>query len=308
MMYLAKKFIAWAPMLAATLLTAACGATDGAGAPDSGAEAEKAVAPAASAGADITALEAIVAARSDDDKVRDEWRNPVETLAFFGVEPDDTVIEVLPGRGWYTRVVLPYVAEKGRYAGITYQYDMFPLVLPNPSDEVLADLKVWTETFPVLAGEWAVTDEPIDAFEFGVVAQDALGQADVVLMVRALHNFNRAGGGFRDEAIADVFALLKPGGVLGVVQHRAADDAAGPQGDGSLGYLKTADVIAMMEEAGLIFEQASEINANPADQPGAGEFVWRLPPGYAFGDTDRDAYAAIGESNRMTLRFRKPVE
>jgi len=179
---------------AAILLTAACSSyeTDGASVAES----------AKAAGAGIAALEAIVAARSDEDKARDQWRHPVETLAFFGLAPDDSVIEALPGGGWYSKIILPYVAENGRFAGVIYQYEMFPLILPNPTAETLAQIKTWPETFPGQAAGWAETAEPVAAFEFGAAPEAMLGQADVLLMIRALHNFNRAGGDFRDAAIA----------------------------------------------------------------------------------------------------------
>jgi predicted methyltransferase len=125
-------------------------------------------------------------------------------------------------------------------------------------------------------------------------------------MIRALHNFNRAGGDFGAEALADAFAVLKPGGVLGVVQHAAPEGAEGAAADGTVGYMSEANVIAMVEAAGFELEAKSDVNANPADQPAPGEIVWRLPPTYGLGDDGREGYAAIGESNRMTLRFRKP--
>ncbi len=252
-------------------------------------------------------LEEIVASRSDEDKARDQWRHPAETLAFFGVKPDMTVVEALPGGGWYTRVILPYVAENGRYVGVNYQDEMWPLILPEPTPELVERLSNWTDTFPETTAEFAEPTTPVAAYEFGALPDDLDGEADVVLMIRALHNFNRAGGEFGAEALADAFAILKPGGVLGVVQHRAPDSAEGAAADGTLGYMSRENVVAMAEAAGFSLEAESDINANPADQPGAGEFVWRLPPTYGLGDEGRDAYAAIGESNRMTLRFRKPA-
>ena len=253
-----------------------------------------------------TALEKIVAARSDDDKARDQWRHPVETLKFFGVKSDMTVIEALPGGGWYTRIILPYVAEKGRYIGVNYQDGMWPLILPEPTPELVARLSNWTDTFPATTAEFATPTTPVAAYEFGAMPDDLAAEADVVLMIRALHNFNRAGGEFGAEALAEAYAVLKPGGVLGVVQHAAPDGAEGAAADGTLGYMSRENVIAMVTAAGFELEDESGINANPADQPGEGEFVWRLPPTYGLGDQDRDKYAAIGETNRMTLRFRKP--
>ncbi len=254
-----------------------------------------------------TTLENIVAARSDKDKARDQWRHPAETLAFFGVEPDMTVVEALPGGGWYTRVILPFVADTGRYIGVNYQDEMWPLILPNPTPELVARLSNWTDSFPETTTAFAAPTTPVAAYEFGAMPADLAGEADAVLMIRALHNFNRAGGEFGAEALADAYAVLKPGGVLGVVQHHAPAGAQGAAADGTLGYMSRANVVAMVEAAGFELEAESDLNANPADLPGPGEFVWRLPPTYGLGDQDRDKYAAIGETNRMTLRFRKPA-
>ncbi len=253
-------------------------------------------------------LEDVLAARSEEDRARDAWRNPAETLAFFGVESDDFVIEALPGTGWYTRVLLPYVAAEGKYAGANYQDGMWPLILPDPTPELIERLSTWADNFPEKAAAIAATDEPVVAYEFGDAPDELKGTADVALFIRALHNFSRAGGSFGADAMAETYDMLKPGGVLGVVQHSAPEGATGASADGSVGYMSVENVVAMAEAAGFVFEEASDINANSADQPNEGEIVWRLPPTYAFGDDNRDAYTAIGESNRMTLRFRKPVE
>lgn len=257
--------------------------------------------------ADMMTLDEIVAARSDKDKARDQWRNPAETLEFFGLTPDATVVETLPGGGWYTRVILPFIAQDGRYIGANYQDAMWPLILPNPTPELVARLSTWTDTFPETTGEIAAAATPVTAYEFGDMPDDLAGEADLVLMIRALHNFNRAGGDFGEEALADAYALLKPGGVLGVVQHHAPVGAAGAAADGTLGYMSRENVVAMVTAAGFVLDGESDMNANPADQPGPGDFVWRLPPTYGLGDQGRDAFAAIGETNRMTLRFRKPA-
>ena len=252
-------------------------------------------------------LQAIIDARSDKDKARDQYRNPAETLAFFGVEPDMTVVETLPGGGWYSRILIPYLDADGAYAAASYQYEMFPKILPNPTEEVLARIKGWADGFPAQAAGWGATGD-VAAFEFGNAPEEMKGTVDAVLMIRALHNFNRAGGDYGAEALAETYALLKPGGVVGVVQHRANEDAEGANADGTYGYMSEEAVIAMLTGAGFEFEEKSEINANPADNPGDGDIVWRLPPTLALGDKDRDAYIAIGETDRMTMRFRKPAE
>jgi len=284
--------------IALAALTAACEST-----PTSAAAAKDEM---ASKPAEKKSLAAIVATRSDEDKARDEWRNPEETLTFFGLTPDMTVMEALPGRGWYTRVIFPYVAEEGRFIGVNYQDGMWPLILPNPTPELVERLSNWTDGFPESTPAFANASSPVTAYEFGAMPADLDGGVDMVLMIRALHNFNRAGGDFGAEALADVYRVLKPGGVLGIVQHGAPEGAEGAAADGTLGYMSKAAVVSMVEAAGFELEAESAVNENPADQPGAGEFVWRLPPTYGLGEENRDKYAAIGETNRMTLRFRKP--
>lgn len=284
--------------IALATLVAACET-----APTSAAAAKDEMAPKAS---EKQSLSAIVAARSVEDKARDQWRNPEETLTFFGLTPDMTVMESLPGQGWYTRVIFPYVAEEGRFIGVNYQDGMWPLILPNPTPDLVERLSNWTDQFPESAPEFASASSPVTAYEFGAMPADLDGGVDMVLMIRALHNFNRAGGDFGVEALADAYRVLKPGGVLGVVQHSAPEGAEGAAADGTLGYMSKAAVISMVEAAGFEWEAESAVNENPADQPAAGEFVWRLPPTYGLGEKNRDTYAAIGETNRMTLRFRKP--
>lgn len=263
----------------------------------------------AAAPASMTLAEA-VAARSDEDKARDQYRNPAATLAFFGVEPDDTVVEILPGGGWYTKVILPYVAKDGALIGVGYNPPMFYEIFDEVSDERMERFRTFPDVFAGLTNEWTGLDANVTAYNFGSVSDEAAGSADAVLFVRALHNLNRVGGDYLAEAMADVNKLLKPGGVVGVVQHRATEDTPDEAATGARGYLKQSDVIAIMEGAGFVLEEASEINANAADRPTVDEFVWRLPPtlGGDFDEAKKAEYAAIGESDRMTLRFRKPAE
>ena len=252
---------------------------------------------------DLDALSAVVAARSDEEKARDQYRHPAETMEFFGIAPDMTVVEALPGQGWYSRVIIPYVNANGGYGAVNYQAEMFKAILPNASEERLAQFQTFPETFPAIAAEWGATGD-VTAWSFGEAPEGY--QADAVLFIRALHNLNRSGGAYIDDAIGDAFTALKPGGIVGVVQHRAPETATGAAASGANGYLRQTDVIATFEAAGFVFEEASEINANPADQPGAEDIVWRLPPTLGGGDENKDARIAIGERDRMTLRFRKP--
>lgn len=257
-------------------------------------------------------LDAVLAAQPDEVKARYEYRHPKETLTFFGVEPGMTVVEGLPGGGWYTKILVDYLGEDGRIIGANYDLDMYPL-FSWMTDERYEQLKSWSETFPEEAKGWAEGDIAVEAFHFGSMPESLAGTADTVLLIRALHNaarFQKAGEGpFLDQILADSFAALKPGGVLGIVQHHARDDMSDEFADGSRGYLKKDYVIAEAEEAGFELAAESDVNANAADQPSGDDVVWRLPPSYAGSRDDPEKQAvvdAIGESNRMTLKFVKP--
>ena len=268
--------------------------------------------PAAEAADSATArLAAVLDAQPDDRKARYPHRHPQQTLEFFGIEPGMTVVEGLPGGGWYTRILLPYLGEQGKLIGVDYALDMFPK-FGSFSDERLAAKERWAETWVEQADGWrADGDAAVAAFTFATVPEDAAGTADAVLMIRAMHNLARfeSDGGYLSQALAAINTLLKPGGIVGIVQHEAPSDAPDAWADGSKGYLKKAYVIAQMEQAGFELVGDSDVNANPKDQPGEDDFVWRLPPSLATSRDDealRDAMLAIGESNRMTLKFRKP--
>ncbi|MGJ3230351.1 MAG: class I SAM-dependent methyltransferase [Oceanicaulis sp.] len=254
------------------------------------------------AGSDMDAI--LADARRDGDRARDEFRNPAETLAFFEVEPNHVVAEALPGGGWYSRVILPYVSENGGYYAINYPMAVFEQLFSGMNDETRARLAGWEESFPQQAGEWG--GEVDAAFRFGAVPAELEGTADRVLYIRALHNLARTGN--LDVAASDAFALLKPGGVLGVVQHRAPADETDERASGDRGYLREADVVAAMEAAGFVLEGSSDINANPNDTAAHEPGVWALPPTNA-GDSegqDVEPLQSVGESDRMTLKFRKP--
>jgi predicted methyltransferase len=188
---------------------------------------------------------------------------------------------------------------------------MFPL-FGFFSEERIEAKKTWREDWLTEAEAWQGEDGArLDAFVFGSMPDALAGTADAVLMIRALHNLNRFEdeGGYRSTALADAFRALKPGGVLAVVQHEAPPERDRAWADGSRGYLLRDQVIEVIEAAGFEFEQSSDINSNPLDQPGEDDIVWRLPPslsGSADDPARRSAMEAIGESNRMTLRFRKP--
>jgi predicted methyltransferase len=240
------------------------------------------------------ALEPILAhPRRADDRDRDEFRHPAETLAFMQVRPGMTVVDYTPGGGWWTRVLVPYLGESGRYIALN------PAVgQESPMARYYANTAT---TFPPRATEWTgVPADRIGAYNTDGVPEDLNGTVDRVLMFRAMHNLFRSGMLHRE--LTAIRALLKPDGLLGIEQHRAAPDAPAAYTDGSKGYLREQDVIGLVEAHGFELVGKSEINANPKDSADHTEGVWELPPNLR---TKREELKTIGESDRMTLLFRK---
>lgn len=236
------------------------------------------------------ALAAAIASpsRAPANVARDKYRHPAETLAFFGVKPGDTVVEIWPGGGWYTEILAPYLAANGTYYAAAPARSVADMQAKAAADPAHYG-KVHVVAFPAVEGAPKVPD----------------GSADVVLTFRNIHNWAGAKQPYAEEAFQEMYAMLKPGGTLGVVEHRLPADAD-PAREASSGYMKVATVKRLAEEAGFKFVGASEVNANPRDKADYPKGVWTLPPTYTLGDTDRAKYAAIGESDRMTLRFVKP--
>jgi len=259
-------------------------------------------------------LAAALDAQPEEVRARYAHRHPQETIEFFGIEPGMVVVEGLPGRGWYTKVLLPYLGSEGCLIGANYQLDMWQH-FPFGTPEFIETMQTWTTDWPADAEEWRGDDgAEIKAFIFASMPEDVAGTADVVFFPRVLHNvanFENAGHGeFLTNAIADAYAALKPGGIFGVVQHEARPDMSDDFADGSHGYLKKAWLIEQIEAAGFELVAESAINENPNDQPGEEDIVWRLPPTLATSAEDEDLRAelqAVGESNRMTLKFQKPM-
>jgi len=237
-----------------------------------------------------SAPEAIAAAVASPNRTpayteRDVYRHPAETLAFFGVQPSDTVVEFSPGGGWYTEILAPLLAEDGT------------LILAQPKGGYFDRLKAKLDAKPEMFGKATLVPFPPD----GAITP---GSVDVVLTFRNVHNLVM--GGAAEGAFKMFYAMLKPGGTLGVVDHRlpeTRDDAE----QKSSGYLKVSTVEALAKQAGFVLEDSSEINANDKDTAEWPEGVWTLPPTLKLGDTDKEKYLEIGESDRMTLRFRKPA-
>jgi predicted methyltransferase len=247
--------------------------------------------------ATAAALERVLADehRSAGNRARDAFRHPVDTLLFFGIKPDMTVVEVWPGAGgWYTEVLAPLLAEKGKlYAA------MQP---PVPGNEYvtrsLAEFDAKLAARPDLYGKVTVTR--LGPGDFNVAPP---GSADLVVTFRNLHNWMNLG--FEKEALAEMYRALKPGGVLGIEEHRGrADKPQDPRA--ASGYVDERYAIDLITAAGFVLEARSEINANPQDTKDYEQGVWALPPTFRAGNRDRAKYEAIGESDRFTLKFRKP--
>lgn len=252
--------------------------------------------------ATVSLSDVIAHERRDENRARDDWRHPMETLSFFGIEPDMTIVEVLPGNGgWYSQILNPLTAEQGRLLGVTYPetlwVQMFSTWNEDQAERFGGDHTQIARYMSVAGIERA---QPIVGYTIDSIPDEENGQADAVLFFRAMHHMFRFEDPLVDTALAEIFDVLKPGGVVGVVQHRAPEDADPEFANGNNGYVKQSDVIAAFERAGFVLEEASEVNANPNDP--ADNMVWRLPPS----TTDNPETSAIGESDRMTLRFRKP--
>ena len=251
-----------------------------------------------------TSLEDVLAhERRDENRARDDARHPLETLSFFEIESDMTIVEVLPGvGGWYTQILNPLTAEEGRLIGVTYPDSLWTQMFSGWDAERAERFgAIPSEMGRYLSVDGVENAEPIVGYAIDSIPDEENGQADAVLFFRAMHHLFRFEEPLVDTALAEVFDLLAPGGVVGVVQHRAPEDAEAEFATGNNGYLKQSDVIAAFERAGFVLEESSEINANPND-PANGP-VWRLPPS----TRDNPDTMAIGESDRMTLRFRKPA-
>ncbi len=256
-------------------------------------------------------LDAVLAAQSDETKARYAQRHPKETLEFFGIEPGMTVVDTLPGDVWYTGMLLDYLGPSGKVIGADYSPKMWTLFgdySPDPKEKAN-----WTTDFVAkMQPQRGPEDAAIAAVQYGAVPDDMAGTADAVLLMRAIHHLMRleGKGGYMTQALADMNKLLKPGGIVGVEAHRAPEGSSDKWAAGEAGYVKQSAVIAAFQKAGFEFVGSSEINANPKDQPTEKDFVWRLPPTLATSEKDPELKAkmeAIGESDRMTLKFRKPA-
>jgi predicted methyltransferase len=227
-------------------------------------------------------------ARPAQERARDRYRHPTQTLEFFGIKPDMTVVEIWPGAGWYTDILAPYLKEHGK---------LYAAVPPGPRSDAYRK-KLASD--PKLFGDVTVTElGPPDHYAIAPA-----GSADMVVTFRNVHNWMM--GGFGQDVFKAIYKALKPGGILGVEEHRGNPKL--PQDPkASTGYVRQDYVISLAEKAGFHLVAKSEINANPVDTKDYPKGVWTLPPTLRMGNVDRDKYLAIGESDRMTLKFVKPI-
>mgnify|MGYP003116403258 CR=1 FL=1 len=259
--------------------------------------------------AELSPLDAAIAGdhRSDTEKARDYWRNPRQTLQFFGIEADDKVVELWPGGGWYTNILAPYLgSDSGTLVAAGFDPATGDEDRRARIEERLAEFKA------------NYADPKFGALEYSVFSGQSgpltdPGTADAVLTFRNFHNW--MAGGYAEKFFTDAYAALKPGGVLGIVEHRLPSTAT-QDPTASSGYVHEDYIISMAKTAGFEFDGASEINANPSDTADHPFGVWTLPPNSRTADRDGNTpeefdpeiYTRIGESDRMTLKFVKPAE
>ena len=232
--------------------------------------------------------------RSEENRARDVYRHPKQTLLFFGIRPEMSVLEVWPEPGWYSEILAPLLHDKGRYYAAVIAAD--PTSTYN--SRRLADYRAMLAAHPEFYDRVQVVSLPMDGSD--VVPA---GSLDMVVTFRNLHNWMAEGEA--SQVIATLYKALKPGGVLGIVEHRG--NPAVPQDPkAKSGYVNEDYAIRLIEAQGFRLVAKSQVNSNPKDTKDYEQGVWTLPPAYRLGDKDHDRYAAIGESDRFTMRFVKP--
>jgi predicted methyltransferase len=286
-------------MLAALITTAlaACNTTT--------TDSASASTPAASTTATATAtahassFDAVLAGAWRDSKnvARDQYRHPRETLSFFGIAPDETLIEITPGGGWYAEILAPYLRDKGHYVAAVWDD-----AIPNQPGYRYRLNKELRAKFTGNAAVYGTPD--VRVFDPKAPVFGPAASADAVLTFRNAHNW--VADGNADAYFKAFFDVLKPGGTLGVVDHRAKP-GTDLEAMKKSGYLTEELVIGYATKAGFVLEEKSEINANPKDTTDHPNGVWTLPPSNDHEAADDAKYKAIGESDRMTLRFKKPA-
>lgn len=235
--------------------------------------------------------------RRTADAARDAWRKPEALFGFCHIEPGMKVVDYMPGGGWWTKILVPYLGEGGRYVALNPD-------VRSSSDQMKRLFAETATNLPPKITEW--TGAPatrFDAYNSDGLPAALNGTLDRVMIMRQVHNMSRFGILFKE--MAAVRRLLKPDGLLCVEEHRARPNASADYTDGSKGYMRQSDVIALMTAHGFDLAASSEIYTNRKDTADYPDGVWTLPPGYRLGDKDRARYTAIGESDRMLLLFRK---
>lgn len=276
-------------LLISSALILACGCSKQAPASNT---AESMVSPAVVPSATTSAaLTSALAApnRKPENIQRDAARHPAETLTFFGIAPTQNVIELWPGGGWYTEILAPYLREQGKLSAVV------------PTGNYLQPYKDFIASQPAVYDRVQLVEvSPPDTLTLGPD-----GSADVVLTFRNIHGW--VNNGYAKQVHEAVFKVLKPGGVFGVVEHRAKPGSSAEESAKS-GYVSEEATIKLATDAGFVLDGKSEVNANPKDTKDHPNGVWSLPPSLKGGEVDKDKFVAIGESDRMTLRFKKPAE
>lgn len=245
-----------------------------------------------------TELAAVIAGdhRTPGNADRDKYRHPLETLEFFGIRPEMSVVEIWPGSGWYTEILAPFVKGRGKYYAAHRNRD-------SQDQRILDSIKRYEAKLAERPDKYAEVIVTELSQSKGDIAP--AGTADMVLSFRNVHNWMKFG--FERHVFEAMYTALKPGGILGIVEHRA-DPGEFPDPQALSGYVHEEQVIAIAEAAGFKLEAKSEINANPKDTRNHPEGVWTLPPSLRLKDKDREKYIAIGESDRMTMKFVKPKQ
>ena len=234
--------------------------------------------------------------RSDSHRARDQYRHPSATLAFFEIEPGQSVVEIWPGaNGWYTEILAPLLRERGQLICAHWAQDSKVPYFSKSRRSFDQKLSQAPQVYDKV--EITVLEPP------SATAIAPAASADRVLTFRNVHNWLKAGTA--DSVFAAMYAALKPGGILGIVEHRAV---AGTDEETMIrsGYVTEARVMQLAQQAGFEYIASSEVNANAKDDANHPKGVWSLPPSLRGGDVDRASFIAIGESDRMTLKFRKP--
>ena len=236
--------------------------------------------------------------RPAEQRIRDEFRHPQQTLRFFGIQPHMQVVEISPGGGWYTNILAPLLRENGQLFAAHFFID------ENTNDYFKKSRQQFEKK---VAEHGPYKNITVTSFHPEKALDVApANTADMVLTFRNVHNwYMRHGDNGIENAFSAFFKALKKGGVLGVVEHRLPENA-NDEMQSSSGYMKQSYVIKMAEKAGFKLQSSSEINANPLDTADHPRGVWTLPPRLRLGEKDREKYQAIGESDRMTLKFVKP--